>query len=263
MFTSPGEIAFRVFDFPIHWYGIIMALSIFTGLSVIYAIQKKYHSHIPKDVTLDLAFYLIIGGILGARIYYVILDFPYYFKHPQEIIALWHGGLSIHGCIIGATIVCWIYLKRNKYNFLEIADLFSYGLILGQSIGRWGNFFNSEAFGSPTDLPWKLFIPLNDRPLEYYNYEYFHPTFLYESIINIIIFIILFFGIKNIPSIKKGTIFFSYLILYSVGRLFIEGIRIDSILDIGKVPIAQVVSVLFILIGTIGIIHLSKKKTVN
>ena len=263
MFTSPGEIAFRVLNYPIHWYGIIMALSNLVGLSTIVAIQKKYYQNISKEFILDLSFYLIIAGILGARLYYVVLDYPYYSVHPKEILALWNGGLSIHGCILLATLVCWIYVKIKKQNFLEVVDLYSYGLILGQAVGRWGNFFNSEAFGSPTNLPWKLYIPLIDRPIELSSFQYFHPTFLYESLINILIFLILFFFVRKISTGKKGIVFCSYLILYSTGRLFIEGIRIDSILDIGTIPIAQIISIILIITGAIGIILINKKQQVN
>ncbi len=258
MFTSPGEIAFRIFNFPVHWYGIVMAIAILTGLFVIFSIQKKYYSHIPKDFTLDLSFYLIISGIIGARLYYVLLDYGYYVNHPKEILALWHGGLSIHGCIIAAIAVCWIYIKKHNYNFLEIADLYVFGLIIGQAIGRWGNFFNSEAFGGPTNLPWKLYIPISNRPVELSSYEYFHPTFLYESLINLFIFFILFFIFRKVAKGKNGLVFFSYLILYSIGRLFVEGIRIDSILDIGVFPVAQVVSIIFIVSGAIGVFCIYK-----
>lgn len=254
MFTSPGEIAFSLFNYPVHWYGIIMALSIIIGLYVVSIIRKHYYSSISEDLILDLSFYLIIGGILGARLYYVLLDIRYYITHPLEILAVWHGGLSIHGAILGAVIVGAIYIKRNNQNFLEIADLFTYGLIIGQAIGRWGNFFNSEAFGIPTNLPWKLFIPISRRPLEFYNINYFHPTFLYESLLNLIIFIILFCGIRKFSKNKKGIIFFSYLILYSTVRFFIESLRIDSVLNIKSIPIAQLMSVILIITGITGII---------
>lgn len=260
MFTSPGEIAFSLYNYPVHWYGIIMAFSIITGLFVVSLIRKSYYPNISQDFILDLSFYLIIGGILGARLYYVLLDFQYYIKHPLEILEVWHGGLSIHGAIIGAIIIGAIYIKKNKHNFFEIADLYTYGLVIGQAIGRWGNFFNSEAFGLPTNLPWKLFIPINRRPLEFYDINYFHPTFLYESIINLIVFFILFCGIRKFSKNIKGIVFFSYLILYSIVRFFIESLRIDSVLNIKGIPIAQLVSIIFIIIGTAGI-FIAKKQT--
>lgn len=263
MFASPGEIAFSLFGYQVHWYGIIMAIAIIIGLYVISRIRKIYYIDIPQDFVLDLSFYLIIAGILGARLYYVLLDFKYYIKNPIEIFEVWHGGLSIHGTIIAAIVVGAIYIKKNKQKFLRIADLFIYGLIMGQSIGRWGNFFNSEAFGMPTNLPWKLFIAVSKRPLEFYNISYFHPTFLYESLANLIIFLILFFIVRKLAKGKDGIVFFSYLIMYSVARFFIESLRIDSILNIKSVPIAQLVSIIFIITGFIGILIIINKNKIN
>lgn len=258
MFKSPGEIAFSIFNYNIHWYGIIIAFAITIGLLVIFLIKSKYYKHISNDMVVDLAFYLVVFGIIGARLYYVLMDFAYYSRHPLETLQIWNGGLSIHGCIIAAVIACIIYCKKNNYNFFELADLFTYGLVVGQVIGRWGNFFNSEAFGKPTNLSWKLFIPLQDRPLEYIKYDFFHPTFLYESLLNLLIFIILFFVIRIIVKDKQGMIFFSYLILYSIVRFFIESIRIDSVLNIGIVPIAQIMSILLLIIGLCGICYICR-----
>lgn len=261
MFTSPGEIAFSVFSFPVHWYGIIMALAISTGLFTVSLIRKNYYPDISKDFIIDLSFILIIFGIIGARLYYVFLDYNYYVKYPQEILAIWHGGLSIHGAIIAAILAGAFYIKLKNYNFLLLADLFTYGLIIGQAIGRWGNFFNSEAFGTPANIPWKLYIPVNHRPLMFYNIDYFHPAFLYESLLNIIIFLILFFIIRKISAGKEGVIFFSYMIMYSSIRIFTESIRIDSIASLWGIPIAQIISLIFFIIGLIGLILICRKKT--
>ena len=143
--------------------------------------------------------------------------------------------------------------------FFRYADLFCYGLITGQILGRWGNFFNSEAFGSPTNLPWKLFIPFEARPLEYKECEFFHPTFLYESIGNLIIFLILLFVIFKFKNIKNGTIFYTYIILYSFLRIFTEHIRIDSVLHVFGIPIAQITSILLIIFAIIGLYFLYVK----
>lgn len=263
MFASPGEIAFSLFNYQLHWYGIIMAIAIISGLFVVSKIRKYYYSDISQDFILDLSFYLIIAGVIGARLYYVLLDSKYYIKNPIEIFEVWHGGLSIHGAIIATIIVGAIYIKKNKQKFFKIADLFIYGLVIGQSIGRWGNFFNSEAFGIPTNLPWKLFIPVAKRPLGFYNISYFHPTFLYESLANLIIFFILFFVVRKLAKGKDGIVFFSYLIMYSIARFLIESLRIDSILNIKNIPIAQLVSIILILTGVIGILIITKKSNSN
>lgn len=263
MFSSPGEIAFNIFNFPVHWYGIFMALAICVGLFVILFIKKKYYPDIEQDLVLDLAFYNIIFGILGARMYYVILDYKYYFKYPQEILALWHGGLSIHGTIITCIVVTFIFLKFKKQKFMPLADLFTYGLVVGQIIGRWGNFFNSEAFGRPCDLPWKLYIPIGARPIGFYNESYFHPTFLYESLLSILIFCILFFVIRKIKNYKSGTVFFTYLVFYGITRFVIEGIRIDSILNIDGIPVAKIMSLILIAAGSLGLLLLYCRKNIK
>ncbi|MDD3236789.1 MAG: prolipoprotein diacylglyceryl transferase [Candidatus Gastranaerophilales bacterium] len=259
MFASPGVVAFSVFNYPIHWYGIIMALSILTGLYVISLIRRKFYASVPADFVLDLAFYVILGGVLGARIYYVLADYAYYSKFPMDALAIWHGGLSIHGAIIGGITVAAIVVKRYKQNFLQVADLLVYGLVVGQIIGRWGNFFNSEAFGLPCSLPWKLFIPKESRPVEFYNVDFFHPTFLYESLISIFIFFILFFVVRKLAKGKDGVIFFSYMMMYGVSRIFVESIRIDSVLNLMGLPIAVWVSVLFLIIGAVGVSTICKQ----
>ena len=205
-----------------------------------------------------MSFLLIIVGILSARLYYVLVDYQYFVKHPNEILAIWNGGISIQGAIIGCTIGFYEYAKENKLNFFRYADLLCFGLVTGQILGRWGNFFNSEAFGLPTTLPWKLYIPYNSRPIEYKIEEFFHPTFLYESICSTIIFIILFKMLK-IAKIKNGTIFLTYICLYSVVRIFIEKIRIDSVLNIGDIPIAQITSIILILISLFGLYKIYSK----
>jgi phosphatidylglycerol:prolipoprotein diacylglycerol transferase len=190
------------------------------------------------------------------------MDFDYFAQHKSEIFAVWHGGMSIHGGIIGGILSGLIISKLNKIPFLKYADIFSYGLIIGQAIGRFGNYFNCEAFGKPCYIPYlKLYIPEQYRPYGYEQFSYFHPTFLYESIWNIIVFFLLFFVIRKlvqIKNLKEGTIFFSYLILYSTGRFFIEWCRLDSIKNIYGLHIAQVVSIATIIIATICLLYRNK-----
>lgn len=258
MFTSPTDIAFHLGPLIIKWYGVTMALAFISGIAITsYAAKKE---NIDSSKIIDLSIYLIIGGILGARLYFVLFNYNYYKDNILEIFQLWHGGLSIHGGIIAGLISGWFYTKLNKLNFLKYADIFSYGIIFAQSIGRWGNFFNSEAFGGPTNLPWKLFIPFDKRPLGYEGYQFFHPTFLYESIWNLFIFIILFFFLEKKLKNKTGGIFFSYLIFYSLGRFFIEGLRIDSIFYVFGVPIAQIASFMTIITGIVGLYFVTAKK---
>lgn len=251
MFTSPESIAFSFLNFDVHWYGLIMSISMLIGLFTVLRIRKKFYNDISTDAIFDITFILIILGIISARLYYVIVDWQYFSKHLIEIPAIWNGGISIQGAIIGCIVALIIYSRQNKINFFRYADLFCYGLVIGQVFGRWGNFFNSEAFGTPTELAWKLYIPLASRPLEYKGYEFFHPTFLYESIGNLCIFAILLLMLYKIKEMKNGTIFYTYLILYSILRIFVEEIRVDSVLNVLGIPIAQLTSIFIIIVSII------------
>ncbi len=256
MFASPGEVAFNIGSMPVYYYGIIMAISLFCGVLLTNFITKKYYPELNPDIIYDISPHIIIGAIIGARLYYCLLGYDYFSQNLIEILEIRHGGLSIHGAIFGGLLGGIIYAKKHKLPILKLCDIFSYGLILGQAIGRWGNFFNSEAFGKPTEFFIKIYIPIYKRPIEYMQYNFFHPTFLYESILDIVILIILFFIIRKTSKNKDGIIFFSYLILYSAIRIVIENIRIDSVLNIHNVPIAQIMSLLIIIISSISIIKI-------
>ena len=260
MFQSPGAIAFTYNNIDIYWYGVLMSVSMLAGLALIIFLAKKYFKEFTTDLICDLSFDVIILGLIFARLYYVILDYKYFMKYPWEIIAIWNGGISIQGAIIGGIISGLLYAREHKISFLKLADLFSFGLVTGQIIGRWGNFFNSEAFGLPCNLPWKLYIPYLSRPVEYKAYQYFHPAFLYESILNIIVLIIMFIMLTKIKERKNGVIFFSYIIMYSVVRIFIESIRLDSVMSFGSVHIAHIMSVIFILLGIICLFKINRVK---
>ncbi len=207
----------------------------------------------------DFSAYVLIAGILGARLYYCLLNPVYYCQNPLEILDFREGGLSIHGGLI-AGISALVFLA-GKYNLgvLKILDAFACGTSVAQSIGRWGNFFNSEAFGAPTNLPWKLYIPPVNRPADYINFPYFHPTFLYESILDVGIFLILLWIMKKFARKAPGVTVFTYLILYSAVRIIVESLRLDSALNISGIPIAQIVSVIFIFSGVLGLAIIIKK----
>jgi len=254
-FQSPAEIAFTIFGFPVYYYGIILAFAIFAGVYTADFLYKKYYG--KPSYIFDFTPYIIILGILGARIYYCAVNYSYYIAHPLEIFYIRQGGLSIHGMIIVGIISLYAFSKIYKISFLKLTDVFLCASALAQSIGRWGNFFNSEAFGTPTDLPWKLFIPVSHRPLEYINYQYFHPTFLYESILDFIIFIVLLLCFRK--KLPCGTVACLYLILYSIVRIFVEQLRIDSVLNISGIPVAQIMSGIMFILGIGGLILLRRK----
>ncbi|MDJ0743486.1 MAG: prolipoprotein diacylglyceryl transferase [Xenococcaceae cyanobacterium MO_167.B27] len=256
-FQSPGPIIFDLGFITLRWYGLLIASAVLIGITVAQNLAKL--RKVDPELIIDLTIWLVIGAIPCARIYYVLFQWQEYVNRPEDIIAVWKGGIAIHGAIIGGTIATMIFSRINRVSMWQLIDLVVPSLILGQAIGRWGNFFNSEAFGRPTDLPWKLFIPPANRPLEYINYDYFHPTFLYESLWNIGVFILLitlfFWGLKHQNKLKVGTLTFVYLIAYSIGRFWIEALRTDSLM-LGFLRIAQVVSLGAIALGSLGLIWL-------
>lgn len=256
-FTSPGPILVKLGLITIRWYGLLIATAVLIGVNLSQYLAKR--CHVDPELLSDLAIWLVIGAIPAARLYYVIFEWQEYAYNPGRIVAIWQGGIAIHGAIIGGVIAALIFARLKKVSFWKLADLVSPSLILGQAIGRWGNFFNSEAFGSPTDLPWKLYIPLERRPPDLANFEYFHPTFLYESLWNLVVFLLLmllFFGsLRGKLKLRPGGLALTYLLAYSLGRLWIEGLRTDSLM-LGSLRIAQVISLIGICLGLVGLMWL-------
>lgn len=260
-FQSPGPILFEIGPFVVRWYGFLIATAVLIGVTLSQWLAKL--RQVNPDLLGDLAIWLVIAAIPCARLYYVIFQWQEYVQRPEDIVAIWKGGIAIHGAIIGGILAALIFARINQISVWQLADLVVPSLALGQAIGRWGNFFNSEAFGAPTNLPWKLYIPISNRPAEYIAYEYFHPTFLYESIWNLLVFIILlslfFWGLKQPKRLKIGTLSLVYLIAYSCGRIWIEGLRTDSLM-LGPLRVAQVISLVMIGLGIWGLIWLYQLK---
>ncbi|EDX72793.1 prolipoprotein diacylglyceryl transferase [Coleofasciculus chthonoplastes PCC 7420] len=256
-FASPGPILVKLGPLTIRWYGLLIASAVLIGVSLSQYLAKR--RNVDPNAIADLAIWLVIGAIPCARLYYVLFEWEQYAQRPEDIIAIWKGGIAIHGAILGGLVATIIFARIQKLSVWLLADLVVPSLILGQAIGRWGNFFNSEAFGSPTNLPWKLYIPPQQRPPGYINYQYFHPTFLYESLWNLLIFAILitlfFRDLKRKPHLKVGTLALIYLVGYSAGRIWIEGLRTDSLM-VGPLRIAQIVSLVSILLGLAGLVWL-------
>ncbi|BAY39745.1 prolipoprotein diacylglyceryl transferase [Nostoc sp. NIES-2111] len=261
LFTSPGPVLVEIGPITIRWYGLLIASAVLIGVSLSQYLAKR--RNVNPELLSDLSIWLVIGAIPAARLYYVLFQWSEYAQHPDRIIAIWQGGIAIHGAIIGGTLAALIFAKLKRVSFWQLADLVAPSLILGQAIGRWGNFFNSEAFGRPTNLPWKLYIPIERRPPEFANFEYFHPTFLYESIWDLMVFallITLFFrSLAGKPRLRVGTLIMVYLATYSLGRLWIEGLRTDSLM-LGPLRIAQIVSLTGIALGLAGLAWLYVRK---
>jgi phosphatidylglycerol:prolipoprotein diacylglycerol transferase len=260
-FTSPGPILVKIGPLTIRWYGLLIATAVLLGVSLSQYLAKR--RNVNPELLSDLSIWLVVAAIPAARLYYVLFEWAEYAQNPQKIIAIWEGGIAIHGAILGGTLAALIFAKLKKVSFWQLADLVAPSLILGQAIGRWGNFFNSEAFGSPTNLPWKLYIPPEHRPPELASFEYFHPTFLYESRWDFMVFALLltlfFRGVSGKLNLKVGSLFMVYLTGYSIGRFWIEGLRTDSLM-LGSLRIAQVVSLTGILLGLAGLAWLYIQK---
>ncbi len=239
-----NPVAFEVFGIAIRWYGILMATAMLMGSMVFIRLATKRGYH--EDTLFDIILVVLIFSVLGARLYYVIFSWDYYGANPLQILNFRGGGMAIHGGVIGGLISGFFLARVKKVDFFELADYAAPGLILGQAIGRWGNFINGEAHGGPTDLPWGILVE-GIRV---------HPTFLYESLWNLMIFGFLLVYMKRLKF--KGEGFLLYGILYSVGRFFIEGLRTDSLM-LGDFRVAQLISIATILLFSGLLVWMRKK----
>ena len=252
--SSSGQVAFYIGSWPVRWYGIFIA----TGFLAVYLLSEKLA--IKNKFNLnnfnDLIFLILIFSIIFARLWFVLLSWDYFKFHLDEIPKIWLGGQSIHGGMLGAVLAALVYSRIKKISFYSYMDLLSVAAPLGQSIGRWGNFFNNEAFGKPVSA-WflRLYIPQEFRPTTFLNNEYFHPVFLYESFLDFLIFIFLYKKYSNWKN-KPGKTFWVYLLIYSIIRFFLEFLRVDSLNLIGNIASAHIVSVI---IAVISLYFLSRR----
>ncbi|HDD0020872.1 TPA: prolipoprotein diacylglyceryl transferase [Staphylococcus aureus] len=252
VFNYIDPVAFNLGPLSVRWYGIIIAVGILLGYFVAQRALVKVGLH--KDTLVDIIFYSALFGFIAARIYFVIFQWPYYVENPSEIIKIWHGGIAIHGGLIGGFIAGVIVCKVKNLNPFQIGDIVAPSIILAQGIGRWGNFMNHEAHGGPVSRAFleKLHLPNFIIENMYINGQYYHPTFLYESIWDVAGFIIL---VNIRKHLKLGETFFLYLTWYSIGRFFIEGLRTDSLMLTSNIRVAQLVSILLILISISLIVY--------
>jgi len=233
----------------IYWYGVIIAVGAMLGLWI--AQRESIKRGLPKETFMDLVLYAIPIAILSARAYYVIFQWEYYSQNPGEIIKIWEGGLAIHGGLIGAFITGYIFTKRRGLSFWQLADIAAPSIILAQAIGRWGNFMNQEAHGGEVTRAFLegLHLPKFIIDQMYIDGVYYHPTFLYESIWNLLGFVVLM--LLRRVNLKRGEIFLSYLIWYSAGRFFVEGLRTDSLMLTENLRMAQFISIVLIVTAVI------------
>lgn len=253
LLATIDPIAFSLGPISVRWYGVIIATGIVIAFLVGQREMVKRGLH-PEYLT-DLLIWAVPLAIVGARIYYVAFEWEHYNNNVGEIIAIWNGGLAIHGALIASVIVGYVFTKKRNTSFLKVADILAPSILIGQAIGRWGNFINQEAHGGEVSRAFleSLFIPDWIINHMYIDGAYYHPTFLYESMWSLIGIIILLLLRK--ANLVRGELFFFYMIWYSVGRFFIEGMRTDSLYVVGELRAAQLVSVIAIVIALVSIIY--------
>ncbi|MFA5109742.1 MAG: prolipoprotein diacylglyceryl transferase [Patescibacteria group bacterium] len=261
---QPEPVLFTLGPINLYWYGFFIVLGIIAALATTFLLAK-YHN-IKTDTVFDLSLWLIIGGIAGARVYDIILELPYYLQNPLQTLAVWQGGLAIHGGIIAGIIITWFFAKKHRINFWRLTALTVPGLAIAQAIGRWGNYFNQELFGLPTALPWGIPIDLWHRPWQYSSSLYFQPTFLYESLGCLAIGLILV--VLNICFLKKQKLnayFYIwstalFMILYSILRFSLEFIRSDKTPYLFGLRWPQIVSLAIIILFSLILIYYARRQ---
>lgn len=255
--TPIDPIAFQLGPLQVHWYGVIIGLGIALGLYLAISESKRLGLH--PDTFVDLLVWAIPIAILSARAYYVAFEWDYYSQNPGDIIKVWNGGIAIHGALIGSVITALVFAKIKGISFWKLTDIAAPSIILGQAIGRWGNFMNQEAHGGEVTRSFleNLHLPQFIIDQMYINGTYYHPTFLYESLWNIAGFILLLI-LRRKANLRRGELFLSYVIWYSIGRFFVEGMRTDSLMLTEFLRVAQVISLVLIVVAAALIIFRRK-----
>lgn len=267
----PSSIFINLGFISIHYYGLLIALAVGLGFLVFYQLARR--AGFEKNFIVDLVFWGIVWGLIGGRLYHVLSVPNYYWHHPLEILAVWHGGLGIYGSILAGILVIIYFSKKHikkepllpycLITFL-LLDLLAPALALGQAIGRWGNYFNQELYGLPTNLPWGIPIDVVHRLIGYENFQFFHPVFLYESLFCIFLFVILRRFVVQ-QQTKKGSrgrptgfVFLVYLAGYSLWRFLIEFMRLDSQPELLGLRLGQWVSMVILALAVIFYVVLRK-----
>ncbi|EAC3520954.1 prolipoprotein diacylglyceryl transferase [Listeria monocytogenes] len=249
-------VAIQIGSISVKWYGVIIASAVVIALLL--ALSEANKRKMDKEIIVDLLIWAIPISIISARIYYVIFEWDFYKNNLGEIVKIWHGGIAIYGALIGAVLTAIIFSRIKKISFWQLADVVAPSLIIAQAIGRWGNFMNQEAHGAETTRSFLESLHLPDFIINqmYIDGAYYQPTFLYESLWNVLGFIVLL--IIRRTKIRRGELFLGYVIWYSFGRFFIEGMRTDSLMW-GDFRVSQVLSLLLIVLS-IGIIIYHRMK---
>jgi phosphatidylglycerol:prolipoprotein diacylglycerol transferase len=243
-FSSPGEFVFRfppstplVGGLGLRWYGLLMGIAVLVGLILTKALAEARHLEKEPGKASErveaLALWLVVSGFLGARLYYVLTHWSEFQDNPLLAFAIWRGGIIIHGGILAGALALYLYCRATGINGWKYADVITPGLILGQAIGRWGNFFNSEAYGAPippdSSWPLRIYVPPEAREPEHSQFEFFHPIFFYESLLNLVLFTLLMGMFWRFPKLKDGTWVWTYVVGYSLIRIPYEILRVSAV----------------------------------
>ena len=244
----PSPILIAIGPVSIYWYGLLLAAAVVLGYWLVGKLAER--RQLSVETLQSLAVNLVIWGFIGARLYHVLGEWRFYSGSLADILAVWKGGLAIHGAVIAGVIVLWQYARKHRLGFYQLADVFSLPLILGQALSRWGNYFNQELVGRPTSLPWGIPIDAARRPAGFEQFAYFHPAFLYESLWNAGVFIFLWFLFKK-RNLAAGTVFWAYVGLYSLGRAGVELLRTDDVPLLWGARLPLAVSAVFIMVSAV------------
>jgi phosphatidylglycerol---prolipoprotein diacylglyceryl transferase len=250
--------AFNIFGLDIKWYGIFIAIGMMVG--ILLASYTSKLKNVDYDEFLNIVLISFPIAIIGARVYYVIFEFGQYKDNLMQVFNIRQGGLAIHGGIIFGMLTAFIYTRYKKENLLKFADVAAPSIIIGQALGRWGNFFNSEAHGGPVTAAFISHFPNFIQKGMLIDGIYYHPTFLYESIWDVLVCLLLIYLLTK--AFKIGTVFFTYIGLYSIGRFFIEGLRTDSLM-LGGIRVAQLISLVGVAIWIIFLVIMYKRKSLK
>jgi phosphatidylglycerol---prolipoprotein diacylglyceryl transferase len=252
-----NPLAIDLGPFQVHWYGIIIVTGL--ALAMWLVMKESERRHLSKEIFADLLIWAIPIAIISARIYYVIFEWEYYSKNLSQIPQIWEGGIAIHGALIGSVATAYIFTRSKGVSFWKLADIAAPSIILGQAIGRWGNFMNQEAHGGEVTRAFleNLYLPDFIINQMYIDGAYYHPTFLYESIWNFLGFILLL-SLRKV-NLRRGEMFLTYVIWYSVGRYFVEGLRTDSLMLTDYLRIAQTISIFLIVLAVSLVLYRRKK----
>lgn len=249
MFEYTGDgVAFTLFGLEVRWYGILIVTGML--LAVLLSSREARRKGMSEDIIYDLSLWILPAGVIGARLWYVLFE-PQRFSSFWDVMNLRTGGLAIQGGVMAGFLASWLFLRRRKVSFLRVADCIIPFLPLAQAIGRWGNFFNNEAYGYAADVPWAVLI--NGKP--------HHPTFLYESIGDFLLFLFLWYALRK-QNKKDGQVTALYFVFYGILRFFVEGFRTDS-LYFGPLRVAQILALLGLLLGLVGYAVIARKKTTS